>query len=163
VRRLGALFASLELIGLGAWIGGMLVLGGMVAPAVFGKLGPDSGGEIMSGVFRQFNGAFVYACIVLSIVGFLGKFFLNRLPGKARWIEATMLAVMTLVGLYVGAIMGPRMQELREIRMKDPSNGTAIAEFDRDHHLSVQLFSVNLFLGVAALALNGREISLRGK
>jgi uncharacterized membrane protein len=163
MRWLGGLFASLELIGLGAWIGGMLVLGGLVAPTVFGKLGPDSGGDVMSVVFRQFNGGFVYACIVLSAVGFIGKFFLNRLPGKARWFEGAMLAVMILVGLYVGVILGPGMQKLRQTKLEDPSNGTAIAEFDRDHHLSVQLFSVNMVLGAAALVLNGREIALRGK
>ena len=55
------------------------------------------------------------------------------------------------------------LQDLRQTKISDPSNGMAIAEFDRDHHLSVQLYSINLVLGVVALVLNGREIASKGK
>lgn len=163
MKKMATLFCSVELIGLSAWIGGMLLLGGLVAPTVFGKLGPDSGGEVMSVVFHQFNGVFVYVFIALTAAGFIGKFFLNPLPGIARWIESGVLVIMILTGLYIGAILGPRMQDLRQTKISDPSNGMAIAEFDRDHHLSVQLYSINLVLGVVALVLNGREIASKGK
>jgi len=71
-------------------------------------------------------------------------------------IEAFLLTVLVLSGLYIGAILGPRMQTLRQITLTDRSNGMAVAEFDQKHKRSVQLFSVNILLGLIVLWLNSR-------
>lgn len=155
MKFLTSFFTWLELAGLGVWVGGMLTLGALVAPTVFNTVKPiEMAGEAMSLVFRRFNGMMVYVCIVFVVLGFLGKWALANRRGIRLRIEAVLLAVMVLSGLYIGAILGPRMQELRQIRLADPSNGMAIAEFDRGHHTSETLFSVNLLVGLAVIWLN---------
>jgi uncharacterized membrane protein len=155
MKIIGAFFVWLELAGLGIWVGGMLTLGALVAPTVFNTVKPvEMAGEAMSLVFRRFNGGLVYACIILVVLGFLGKWFLEKPRGKRLRIEGVLLAVMVLSGLYIGAILGPRMQELRQIRMADPSNTGAVVKFDRGHRTSETLFSANLLLGLAVLWIN---------
>ncbi len=155
MKILASFFVWLELVGLGVWVGGMLTLGALVAPTVFDTIKPvEMAGEAMSLVFRKFNGGLVYVCIILVVLGFLGKWFLGKLRGKRLWIEGGLLMVMVLSGLYIGTILGPRMQELRQIRMTDPSNTGAVVDFDRGHRTSETLFSVNLLLGLAVLWIN---------
>lgn len=155
MKTAASFFVWLELVGLGVWVGGMLTLGALVAPTVFDTIKPvETAGEAMSLVFRKFNGGLVYACILLTVLGFLGKWFLGKQRGKRLWIEGGLLAVMVLSGLYIGAILGPRMQELRHIRMTDPSNTGVVVAFDRGHRTSEILFSLNLLLGLAVLGIN---------
>ncbi len=155
MKIVASFFVWLELAGLGVWIGGMLTVGALVAPTVFNTVKPvEMAGEAMSLVFRRFNGGLVYVCIILVVLGFLGKCFLGKQRGRRFWIEGGLLTVMVLSGLYIGAILGPRMQELRQIRLTDPSNTGAVVEFDRGHRTSETLFSVNLLLGLAVLWIN---------
>ena len=158
MRILAYLCYWLELMGLTVWIGGMLLLGAVVAPTVFNTVKPiEMAGEAMSLVFRKFNGGLVYLCIALVVLGYLGKLFLSQKRGRSLRIEGGLLTVMVLLGLYIGVILGPRMEDLRQIRITNPSNSTAIIEFDRDHRISVTSFSVNLFLGLAVLFINAKE------
>jgi len=150
-------FVWMELVGLGIWIGGMVILGAVVAPTVFGTIKPvEMAGEAMSLVFHRFNGGWVFVCIGLVVVGFVGKRLTAPKRGLRMKIEAVLLTVLVLSGLYIGAILGPRMQTLRQITLTDRSNGMAVAEFDQKHKRSVQLFSVNILLGLTVLWLNSR-------
>jgi uncharacterized membrane protein len=163
MKYLTTLFVWLELVGVGLWVGGMLILGAVVAPTVFNTVKPvEMAGDAMSLVFHRFNGEWVFVCIGLVVLGFIGKWFTARPQGRRIKIEAALIAVLVLSGLYIGAILGPRMQTLRQITLTDRSNGMAVAEFDRKHKRSVQLFSVNIALGLAVLWMNagvsgGRE------
>lgn len=158
MRALAYLCRWIELVGMAVWVGGMLILGALVAPTVFNTVKPiEMAGEAMSLVFRRFNGGLVYVCIALVVFGFLGKYFLSQRRGQSLWIEGGLLTLMVLSGLYIGFILGPRMEYLRHTRIADPSNSTVIIEFDRDHRISVSLFSVNLMLGLAVLFIHARE------
>jgi uncharacterized membrane protein len=155
MKRLASFFVWLELVGLGVWVGGMLTVGVLVAPTVFKTVKPvEMAGETMNLVFRKFNGGLVYACIVLVVLGFLGKWFLGRQRGIRLRIEGGLITVMILAGLYMGAVLGPKMQTLRQIRLADPSNTGAVVAFDRGHRTSKALFSVNLLLGLVVLWIN---------
>lgn len=155
MKLLASFFGWLELAGLGVWVGGMLTLGALVAPTVFNTVKPvEMAGDVMSLVFHKFNSGLVYVCIVLVVLGFIGKWFLGVPRGKRCWIEGGLLTVMVLSGLYIGAILGPKMQALRQITLTDRSNGMAVAEFDHKHRESVDLFSINLLLGFAVLWMN---------
>jgi uncharacterized membrane protein len=164
MKVMAYVFGWLELLGLGLWVGGMVTLGALVAPTVFNTIKPvEMAGDAMSLVFRKFNGGLVYVCIMLVLIGFLGKFFLVSKKGRSQWIEGALLAVMIATGLYIGAVLGPRMQDLRQIRMTDPSNTGAVVEFDRGHRLSERLFTLNLVLGATALFMNARGMVLSGE
>ncbi|HUK55533.1 MAG TPA: DUF4149 domain-containing protein [Nitrospiria bacterium] len=164
MKILNTFFVWLELAGLAFWVGGMMTLGALVAPAVFGHVKPiESAGETMSLIFRNFNAGMVYVCIVLVAAGFLGKWFLSGPRSLRLRIEAVLVAVLVLSGLYIGAVLGPSMETLRQTMLTDRSNGTAVAEFDRRHRQSVTLFSVNIFLGLAVLWMNARPSNGAGR
>lgn len=159
-----AFFFWLEFLGLALWIGGMLLLGAVVAPTIFNTVTPtEMAGEAMSLIFRKFNGGLVYVCIALALVGFLGKTLMLGFRQRTRKIEAGMLVLMVGIGVYIGAIMGPQMQEARKIKLVDPSNTEAVILFDRGHRLSRKLFSMNLVLGLGLLFINGIELARREK
>ena len=158
MRALAYISRWVELLGLGIWVGGMVSLGALVAPIVFTTVKPiEMAGAAMSLVFRRFNGGLVYACIAMVMIGFIGKLVLDKPGGRSRRIEGGLIAGMILVGLYIGTILGPRMEDLRHTRITDPSNSAAIIEFDRDHRISETLFTVNLILGLAVLFINAKE------
>ncbi|MBI3610044.1 MAG: DUF4149 domain-containing protein [Nitrospirae bacterium] len=160
MKIIASFFIWLELLGLGVWIGGMVILGAVVAPTVFNAVKPvEMAGDAMSLVFHRFNGEWVFVCIGLVVLGFVGKWLTAPPQGMRMRIEAALIIVLVLSGLYIGAILGPRMQTLRQITLTDRSNGMAVAEFDHKHKRSVQLFSVNILLGLAVLWMNSRPSS----
>ena len=163
MKTAGSIFCWLELLGLSLWIGGMLTLGALVAPTVFGELKSQIGGDVMSLIFRKFNGGLVYVCIILVTGGFIGKFLLDYRKDRSRWIEGGLLLIMVTTGLYIGAVLGPNMQELRKTKIEDPSNTAAVVGFNRGHDVSRNLFTMNLVLGACVLFLNGREIVRRSE
>lgn len=145
----------LESLGLGVWLGGMIAIGPIVAAAVFDGVTPAAeAGEVMSGIFRQFNGGVVYVCVALAVTGYLMKLGSGAARGRRVQIEGALLALLVASGLYVGAVLGPRMQELRQLRIADPQNTEAVVGFDRGHRRSRALFSVNMLLAVVLLYLN---------
>ena len=158
MRKIAATLSQwILLIALALWVGGMMTLI-LAAPVVFDTIKPvELAGEAMSLVFRRFNGGLVFVCIGLAAAGFLGKWFLDPRRGRARKIEGGLLLAMILCGIYIGALLGPRMQELRKIRMSDPSDTGAVVAFERGHRLSERLFSINLLLGFSLLWMSARE------
>lgn len=157
MKILTSLFVWMELVGLGIWIGGMVILGAVVAPTVFNTVKPvEMAGDAMSLVFHRFNGEWVFVCIGLVGLGFIGKGLTATPRGIRMRIEAALVTLLVLSGLYIGAILGPRMQTLRQITLTDRSNGMAVAEFDLLHKRSVELFSVNILLVLAVLWMNSR-------
>ena len=158
MRGLAYLSRFIELLGLVVWVGGMVILGALVAPIVFNTVKPiEMAGAAMSTVFRRFNGGLVYACIAMVVIGYFGKYFLEKGLSRSSRIEGGLIFVMVLVGLYIGAVLGPQMETLRHTMISDPSNSTAIMAFDRDHRVSETLFTVNLLLGLAVLFINAKE------
>jgi uncharacterized membrane protein len=154
MRRLLPAAVFLETLGLGIWLGGMIAIGPIVASTVFGTVTPAAeAGEVMSTIFRKFNGGLVYVCIALAVAGYLLKLAVARVVSRRLQVEGALLALLVASGLYIGALLGPRMQELRQLRIADPQNTTAVVEFDRGHRRSRALFSVNMLLSVVLLYL----------
>ncbi len=158
MRFLRSTCAWLEFLGLGIWIGGMLTIGALVAPTIFGHIeSMDIAGGTMSLIFQKFNGGLVYVCIFLAVVGFGGKVFLSPRPGWPRRIEGGLLATMIILSIYIGSVLGPQLQELREMRAADRDNLVIKEEFKQKHDVSERLFSVNLVFALVVLFLAARE------
>jgi hypothetical protein len=154
----------LELLGLAILIGGMITLGAVVAPTVFTLLPPmTTGGEVMSTLFIRFNMIVTYICLGLILVGFLGKIVLEGWGKRIKYFEGITLLIILGVGIYLGSFLTPRMDQLRKMRLQDPSNHQAVVEFSAGHRLSQGLFSVNLLLGMGVLYLNAIEMASKTK
>ncbi len=154
----------LQLLGLTILVGGMIILGVVVAPTVFGLLPPMStGGEVMSTLFVKFNSVVAYVCLGMILVGFLGKLILEGFWNRRRYIEGISLLIILLVGIYLGSFLTPRMDNLRHQRFQDPSNHEVVEEFAWGHRVSQGLFSVNLLLGLVVLSINAMDMARNQK
>lgn len=154
------IFIWLELIGLVILVGGMIVLGALVAPTVFGLLPMmGAGGEVMSTLFFRFNSTVSYICLGLIGLGYIGKVFLLKSKTKRRFLEGAFLGVIFVVSVYMGAALTPEMDRLRQARIQNPENHQAVEQFEVRHRLSEKLVSLNLLLGLAVLYLHAMEIS----
>ncbi|HSG06017.1 MAG TPA: DUF4149 domain-containing protein, partial [Nitrospiria bacterium] len=152
-----------EFLGLGIWIGGMLTIGALVAPTIFNHIDSiELAGKTMSLIFGKFNGGLVYVCMFMTALGFGGKAFLMPRKGWSRRFEGGLIILMILTSLYIGSILSPKLQELREIRASERDNLVVKEQFEKGHKFSVTLFNVNLFAGLVVVFLASREaVSMR--
>jgi uncharacterized protein DUF4149 len=148
------------------WLGGMVVLGLLVAPSTFGVLqahDPAAGrvlaGALFGEILRRFH-LLAYACggvilIALFVMKFIGP------PPYAFPIRAGLVALMLAVDLYAGI---PVAREIAQIQsaVSGPMNALPDADprrvrFNQLHTTSTTLMTVNMALGLVLLAFYVRE------
>ncbi len=131
---------------LGIWIGGMVAVGIVAAPAVFRTASSrQEAGRIMSAILRRFD-AVVMGCILfLWITSPLLVAWFGRLsPWYA--IEYVCIAMMSASAIYSARVVAPR---LRRLRAEGRTSGDA--QFDQLHRASVLSMQFNLACGALAL------------
>ena len=154
--KLRAFCEWLQLIALGTWVGGMFLMGALVARVAFGTLPRNLAGALMARMFVVFNAPVTYTCLVLIALGFAGLALIERrapsAPPRRLKVEGTLLILMAAIAIYVGAILTPEMESLRAAGFHGPAVvDQQAARFVAYHRLSVILFSVNMLLGAALL------------
>ncbi len=159
MKTLAVICAWLELLGLGILMGGMLTIGVLVAPVVFTLLPPmQAGGEVMSAIFSRFNSVLAYICLGLILAGFIGKMFWTSAGKIIRILEAAVITLLLALTLYLGLIVTPEMNALRDARIQQPENQEAVEAFGRRHSLSQTIFGINLLLVLVGLYLNAMQL-----
>lgn len=150
------------------WLGGMIVLGLLVAPATFGVLqttAPDpAAGRMLAGsvfgeILRRFHwlaygcGALLLAC--LFVMKFVGP------PPSGFVIRLGIVACMLALALYSGI---PISREIERIQAdvagpmsKLPAADARKVRFDRLHATSTTLMMINMGLGLVLLYWYVRE------
>ncbi len=133
-------------VGLAVWLGGILTIGAVVAPAAFRTLlSREEAGLLVGNVLRSFNWVSLVAAALL-LFGQAAEWFYGPRGGWGRlWEVARFLAVALCLGvtLYFMISLMPHMMTVR-------AQGRA-AEFDSLHQAYTRLaqFQVLLLLGVA--------------
>ena len=146
------------------WVGGMIVLGLLVAPTTFGVLqssAPDPAtgrmlaGSVFGEILRRFHllayacGALLLAC--LFVMKFLGP------PPSGFVIRVAIVACMLALALYSGF---PVSREIAQIQAQVagpmnslPQTDARKVRFDRLHAMSTTLMTINMGAraGVAVL------------
>jgi uncharacterized membrane protein len=148
----------LEFLSLGIWVGAIIYMAFVVAPAVFTTLpSQDQAGAVVGVVLAKLHWIGVVA----------GCVYVAAALGSARSLKALgrpgALAVIAMVVLTLVAQMGimPRMDKLR-VQMGSIEH-TAVTnplrkQFDRLHVVSVRVEGAVLLLGLAAIFLTVREL-----
>jgi hypothetical protein len=156
----------IALVALVVWLGGMVVLGLVVAPSTFRVLqaqDPETGrvlaGALFGDILRQFY-ILEYACgglilLCLLIMKFVGP------PPRAFSIRAAIVVVMLGLAVYAGVPVAREIGQL-QARVSGPINKLAETDpirmrFDRLHSMSTTLMSVNMLLGLVLLSWYVRE------
>ena len=148
------------------WVGGMIVLGLLVAPSTFRVLqahDPAAGralaGALFGDVLRQFHllawtcGSIVLVCLL--IMKFIGP------PPRAFPLRAGIVAVMLALDVYAGVSVSRGIAEV-QAKVSGPMNALPAddarrARFDRLHATSTALMTIDMALGLVLLFWYVRE------
>jgi len=151
---------------LALWLGGMVVLGALVAPTTFAFLqaaAPDSGralaGELFGTTLSRFH-LLEYACGIvllfsLAIMALLGP----RPAGFA--IRSAVAAIMLAVALYSGLVVLSEIQQIQQqagtLPSQLPADDARRVRFDSLHQLSTRLMMLNIAGALVLLYWEARE------
>jgi hypothetical protein len=153
------------LLALTVWLGGMIALGGIAAPAAFQVLqgrdpvvGRVLAGAVFGETLRRFHlvsyGAAGVMLLALGVMALLGP-----RPAPFR-VRVAVIVAMLAVSLYSGIALSGRIERLRgEIGgsvQNLPDTDPRKAEFGRLHGLSTVLMLVNVAGGLVLLYWEAR-------
>ena len=154
------------LLAIAVWTGGLIILGGIAAPAVFDTLAArglaDSrvvAGAIFGEILRRFH-LVSYGCAAVLFLSLLLRAVLGPRPAYFG-IRFAIFALMLTATLYSGLVLSPRIERLREAAGGAPSALAADdprrLEFGRLHGFSTLLQLVPILGGVALLFWEARD------
>jgi hypothetical protein len=148
------------------WLGGIVTLGGLVAPTIFQVLqapepiaGRGLAGEVFGAILARFHYVEYAAGAVLLLT-----LFMMRLLGprpRAFGVRAAILAAMLIATLYSGLVV---LQQIDAVQLDAggapstlPANDARRLRFDELHQLSVRLMQLTMAGGLVLLYWEARE------
>jgi hypothetical protein len=149
---LAKISATVAVVFAGLWLGGMLALGAVAAPIVFGTLPAPLSGDVMTPIFRRFDRVALACAVVLVVVE------LVRAAGKeriARLDLARIVAVLGAAGLvtWQALVLSPRIESLH-VQGAVRGSGDLGQALDATHKLVEAEARAQLFLVVVVIALH---------
>ena len=148
------------------WLGGMLALGAIVAPATFQVLqasAPEIGRALAGELFGQILARFhyvAYACggvmlISLAVIAILGP------RPRAFAVRLAVIATMLLIALYSGVIVLRTIDaiqlEVGRLPSLLPTEDARRIRFDELHLLSTRLMMTNILGALVLLYWEARD------
>jgi hypothetical protein len=152
--------ATIYILAIAAWAGGLTVLGAIVAPTVFRIVPAPSSADAMTVVFGKFDAVAMTA----SAIALVAEATLFLKDGKVARLDVARLAACVLAGvlaIVVGAWLSPGIAQLHRNGAVRGLNEAGI-ELERLHRLAESagkgqlVFVVVLVLLLAKLARAGR-------
>ena len=142
-------------LGLSVWIGGTIVLGALVAPALFRTLPRQEAGAIFGPTLRRFARVRVFALLV-TIVAAAVKHVVWESGAMGwigvRWAALLLLAIAVVyeIGYLERALETRRVGLTPEMPESDPLR----REFNVLHKRAEGLMKVGLFVAIGAMLLS---------
>lgn len=150
---------TVELLALGVWIGGLVMIIAAVIPAVFNSFGMEPGGRFLTRVFDGYNRLVLVSAGMLTMSAVLR----TRMNRRAALMDVALsrgewavLVTMTSVAALVIFVLEPSSVRLQEhaFAIKDQAGRkTAYEAFFRSHHIIRALYVVNLGLAIALIPI----------
>jgi uncharacterized membrane protein len=153
-------------LALAIWLGGMVVLGAVVAPTTFQVLqasepatGRLLGGAVFGAILSRFHyvayGAGALALLALAAMALLGP------RPVAFAVRSTIVALMLVIALYSGLgvlrEVDAIQQEVGGLPSSLPAGDARRARFDELHQLSTRLMMINIVGALVLLYWEARE------
>jgi len=148
------------------WLGGMAVLGAIVAPATFQVLqasAPENGRALAGELFGQTLARFhyvAYACGGVLLVSLLAMAILGPRP-RAFAFRVALIATMLLIALYSGFIVLRTIDALQlevgSLPSLLPAGDARRLRFDELHQLSTRLMMGNIVGALLLLFWEARD------
>jgi uncharacterized membrane protein len=156
----------LYLLALSVWLGGMVILGAVVAPSTFQvlqQLAPESGRALAGEVFGTSLARFSYVSYAAAglMIGTLGAMALLGPRPRPFLIRGVVIAAMLCIALYAGVILANQIALVQQEAGGLPSLLSAgdprRLRFDRLHVMSERLMMINIIGGLALLFWEARS------
>ena len=153
-------------LALAVWLGGMTILGAVVAPTIFQTLqsadantGRAMAGLAFGAILTRFH--FVaYGCGILLLVMLIAMALLGPRP-KHFAIRCGIVAGMLLVAVYSGVVVLGEIdaiqREVGTLPSRLPESDPRRVRFDALHQLSTRLMMIDLIGALALLYWEARE------
>jgi uncharacterized membrane protein len=154
------------ILALVVWLGGMVVLGAVVAPTTFQVLqasDPATGRELGGAVFTSVLERFHYVAYASGALLLLTLAAMAVLGPRPRGLAAriALVTVMLAVALYSGVVVLRGADSIRReaggLPSRLPQGDARRVRFDELHALSTQLMMVNIVGALALLFWEARE------
>jgi uncharacterized membrane protein len=153
-------------LALAIWLGGMVVLGAVVAPTTFQVLqasepvtGRLLGGAVFAAVLSRFHYV-AYGTGALTLLALAAMALLGPRP-RAFAVRSSIVALMLLIALYSGLVVlrevNAIQQEVGALPSSLPAGDARRTRFDELHQLSTRLMMVNILGALALLYWEARE------
>ena len=133
------------LLGLAVWIGGGVILGALVAPALFRSLPRHQAGSIFGPILRRFSRLRLAAVVVMIVTAAI-KHWVWETHAISPWIAIRWLALAIMAAIVVYELFG---LEPAIMRAETPSPA-----FTRLHKRSESLMKAGFASAVVALLLS---------
>ena len=170
MKRLVYTFNMFYLLGLSLWVGGMFLLGILVEIIVRVKLKeqPLLASKVMNTIMDVFNIEIIYVCIGFMVVAEIIKLLVGKFSKlefdqlgvtKRRYVKEWILGIMIVLAIYMGSFLRPEMHEVDKLKKANPTDQKLQIRFDRFHSKFINIYSVNMILGLSLLYIHGKEMT----
>jgi uncharacterized membrane protein len=149
------ILAASAWVALGLWVGGLLTLGAIVAPVVFGVVPAPTSADAMTIVFRRFDHLAV-ACSIVVLGAEVGMALVVRAK-TLDIVRGAVAVLMTACALGVAWYASPKIAALHAggaLRGFE----TAGMELERFHRIAEALAKGELALGIVLMGLYAERI-----
>jgi uncharacterized membrane protein len=144
---------TVALVALGLWMGGMVALGAIAAPVVFGMVPAPMNADAMTVVFRRFDKLAV-ACVVVALAVEVGLALLrDRKLTRLDMTRAGLVTLATGAALYVATFVSPRIEALHRAGAVRHL-GASGEELDAIHRVAERAGKLELAVAIAVIALH---------
>ena len=144
-RLLLAIFDSVYLFALTAWVGAILFFSFGVAPILFRVLGAEAAAKFVRALFPRYYAWGVVSSSVALPALICGPLTYPELRAASVGIQALLIVVGLLIMLYCGNSLTPAINAARD------AGPPEAARFDRLHKRSVRLNAVALLIGLGLI------------
>ena len=170
MKRLVHIFNMFYLLGLSLWVGGMFLLGFLVEAVVRIKLKeqPLPANEVMNTIMDIFNIQIIYVCIGFMVVAEIIKLLVGKFSKlefdqlgvtKRRYVKERILGIMIVLAIYMGSFLRPEMHEVNKLKNDNPTNQQLQIRSNRVHSKFVNIYAVNMILGLSLFYIHGKEMT----
>jgi putative copper export protein len=154
MNRTDTLATFLGVLAAGLWLGGLVVLGAIVAPIVFHEVPAPASGDAMTLVFRRFDRVALGCAAVLGVVEAVRA----RTSGVGRWDIARI--VCTVVASGIAMMMALRISPaIAELHASGAVRGVGPLgrALDRAHDWATRLGNIEALCLIAVIFLHVRK------
>jgi putative copper export protein len=148
-----------SLVALAIWLGGMIAIGGVAAPAAFAVLDPSRAATLVGEILRRFHlvsyGAAAIMLVSFTVMALVGP--RPRLLGARLVTTSAMLAAMLVSGLWVDRRIAEMRHEIGAPISSLPEGDDRRAAFGRLHGMSTLLMLAATIGGVVLVYWEARD------